>query len=176
MPNTKNRKTDKRSLPPVNDSSSMKLEQYKQLCGDSRHYDQKLWLIPGAAYTASALFYSIIFNYSGYNYLIRIVLQGLELLIFSGFLVQYVKDRSFQLEIQNAIDEIQETNPDMVKVAQYAGNLKGHPKDRWFIRALRKYSAANFVFYIMFTTVLTQIGILIVLIIELINNWKLIFG
>jgi len=175
MPSAKQGKQSLKALPALDDSVLLRLEQYKQLCEDSRNYDQKLWLVPGAAYTASALFYGIVFNYAGYNYLIRAVLQSLNLLIFSGFLFQFVQDRAYQLEIQNAINDITKTMPGMVTVVQYAGTLKGDSKDRWYVRALRRHSASNFVFYIMFASVFAHLGVFITLAIELVINWSSIF-
>ena len=141
------------------------IEQYKELCNDSRHYDQKLWLIPSAAYTVSALFYSVIFDLSR-NLDVRLLLSLVNTLIFSGFLLQYVKDRTFQLEIQNAINKAQEQMPDMVKVSQYSGMISTHPEDRWFIKRYRQTSAANYIFYIMLLTLLVQLGISVVLILQ----------
>ncbi len=83
------------------------LEQYKELCNDDRHYDQKLWLIPSAACTVSTLFFRVIFDLDlSDSPGVRLLLSLVSTLVFSGFLLQYIKDRTFQLEIQNAIKKI----------------------------------------------------------------------
>lgn len=134
------------------------VDQYKELCNDSRHYDQKLWIIPGAAYTLSALFYKVIIETTVLNG--KVFLSLLNTLIFSGFLFQYVKDRAFQLEIQTALKKIQDRNKnELINVAQYTGELENDTNDRWFIRVTKKHSAANYVFYVMFITLLVDIVI-----------------
>jgi hypothetical protein len=133
-------------------------EQYKQLCSNGRHYDQKLWLVPSAAYAVSALLYSIIFS-PDTPPIARLFLSVASAVIFSGFIFQYVKDRAFQLEGQAMINEMHELYPDLLRGSEYSGALKGDPKDRWFIRVTRRQSAANFVFYIMLTTLMGQAGV-----------------
>lgn len=143
-------------------------EQYRQLCKDSRHYDLKLFLFPSIAYVISVLFYSLIFDY-GRDLPARLLLAALNGVIFSGFLFQFVKDRAFQLEIQSAIRKIQENSPDMVQVSQYSGSLAGEPQDRWFIKLLRKYSAANYVFYVLLLTLLIHV-VAIFLVLQQLNS------
>ena len=73
-------------------------DQYRELNFYARHYDQRLWMVPGAAYTLSILFYSIIFK-TGTLLLGRVVLAVLNAAIFSAFFIQFIKDRCFQLHI-----------------------------------------------------------------------------
>lgn len=77
-------------------------DQYRELNLYARHYDQRLWMIPSAAYGLSLFFCGTIFKLdtvlTG-----RAVLAALNAVIFSGFLMQYVKDRCFQLSIQNTL-------------------------------------------------------------------------
>lgn len=124
-------------------------DQYKELCNDSRHLDQKLWLLPSTAYTISAVFYGVIFD-PARDASQRFLLAVLNTIAFSGFVFQYVKERAYQLETQAAITRIHRLAPKLLKVSQYAGTLKGDKKrDRWFIRYSLKYSAANYVFYVL---------------------------
>ena len=37
-------------------------DQYRELCNDGRHLDQKLWYVPGGAFTISAFFFSVILD------------------------------------------------------------------------------------------------------------------
>ncbi|MBI5353850.1 MAG: hypothetical protein HZB50_14500 [Chloroflexi bacterium] len=141
------------------------IEQYKELCSDSRHYDQKLWLIPSAAYTTSALFYNALFNIN-YDINVRIMLASLNVMIFSGFLLQYIKDRAFQLELQSGVTKVQEKILGMMKISQYSAILSSHPQDRWHIKLFRKTSASNYVFSILLITLLAHFGVLTVLVLE----------
>ena len=86
--------------------------------------------------------------------------------IFSGFLLQYIKDRAFQLEIQAAINNAQQQMPDMVSVSQYVGVKRVDSNDRWFIKLFKAKSAANYVFYIMLVSLFVHLGISIIFILQ----------
>ncbi len=141
------------------------IEQYKELCSDSRHYDQKLWLIPSAAYTTSALFYNALFNVN-YDINVRVMLASLNVIIFSGFILQYIKDRAFQLELQGGVTKVQEKILGMVKIGQYSAILGSHPQDRWYIKLFQRTSASNYVFNVMSITLLAHLGVLTILVLE----------
>jgi len=120
-------------------------DQYRELNLYARHYDQRLWLVPGAAYTLSVVFYSIIFNA---NTVLtgRTTLALLNTAIFSGFLMQFLKDRCFQLRIQEQLDGFDD----------FGATVADHridAKDRWFIKQAKQHvRAVNYVFYMMLFT------------------------
>ena len=148
------------------------LGQYSELCDDSRHYDQKLWIIQSAAYTTTAFFYVAIFDTSKYGLDVRLVLAAVNVIIFAGFLFQYVKDRAFQLANQDAIRQILAQIPGTVSINQYSGALGTDKRDKWFIRIFKKRSAANFVFYVMLIILTTHVGVVVFLGLEFLKVLK----
>ena len=66
---------------------------------------------------------------------LRLVLSLLNILVFSGFMFLFLKDRCFQLENQKKIKQIYKGDLDgFVWVTQYTGHLEIDSRDRWFIR------------------------------------------
>lgn len=124
--------------------------QYEKMIDVGLHYDQKLWLIPGAAYTISAVFYNVILSSSVMPFA-RAAIASLNSLIFFGFLIQFIKDRAFQLGNQQAVNEIK-NQIGMASVSEFAGAQPFSSRDRWFIRLTRNWSAANSVVYVMLLT------------------------
>jgi hypothetical protein len=143
------------------------LEQYKEFCKDSRHYDQKLWIIQSAAYTSSAFLYLAIFDGGKYPLSARLLLAVANVFIFAAFLIQYVKDRAFQLNLQQGIGRILEAIDGITNISQYTGELQGVARDRWFIRVLRRHSAANVVFYVMLILLFLHVSVAVYLMLRL---------
>lgn len=141
--------------------------QYEKMMELGIHYDQKLWLIPGAAYTVSAIFFNVIFS-SESSIFIRFVLSVLNFIIFFGFLIQFVKDRAFQLGNQYALDEIKK-EMGMVATNEFSGMQPSHPRDRWFIRLTRNWSAVTTIIHVMLLTLLVQLGFAVYFLGDLIN-------
>lgn len=143
------------------DKNLTNADKYKELQALGRHYDQKLWLIPGAAYAASAVLYAIIFK--GETVLLgRVVLSLLNPVIFLGFLFQFLKDRCFQLENQSILKEYGDQN-------SFSGDLNVVEQDRWYIRFAKKYVvAANYLFYTMFLCLIVHVLVALYFIISLI--------
>lgn len=131
--------------------------QYEKLVDLGLHYDQKLWLIPSAAYSILVVSYYGIFS-TELPVQFRPYFAGLALLAFLGFLIQLIKDRTLQLGNQAAIDEVKK-QLQMVSTSEFVGVQPRDSKDRWFIRATRGFSAVITVVYIMMATALFQVGI-----------------
>src|SRR5438105_4420114 len=115
---------------------------YTQLNNTGRHYDQKLWVVPGTAIGLSALIAAAAFK-ADTSTLGRLTLSIINAAAFSGFLVQFVKDRCFQLANQAALDRLD-------PYGAFVGDLSLHPKDRWFIRFAKQHvRAVNYMFYVL---------------------------
>ena len=104
-------------------------------------------MIPGAAYGLSVLFCGVIF-YRDAVLTVQAALATLNAVIFSGFLMQYVKDRCYQLHIQKEINRFD-------NLGATVGDKPIDRKDRWFIKFAKTHvRAANYVFYVMLFTLL----------------------
>jgi hypothetical protein len=147
--------------------------QYAELSNDGRHYDHKLWLIPSAAYGVSALFYRVIFESISLPN-VCFLLSILNSLVYSGFLFQFVKDRAYQLENQSDLNRCESETSGMIKVVRFAGQLKADPKDRWFIRWLKPYSAANWICYLMISLLVFDVGLSAYFFVLWLNGYGLI--
>lgn len=136
------------------------LEQYGRLVDIGLHYDQKLWLIPGAGYAVLGILVNAMVSMDTNQLFARAILAIISPMIFSGFLLQLVKDRAFQLGNQYALDQIKK-DLEMVDTSEFVGTQPDQIRDRWFIRWTREWSATNTVIYIMMITVLAQIALAI---------------
>ena len=130
--------------------------QYEKLVEIGLHYDQKLWLIPSAAYSLLAAAYYGILS-TGISQNMQVSLSTLTFVVFSGFTLQFVKDRAYQLGNQTAIDQIKH-ELGMVAVSEFAGIHPSRADDRWYIRRTRHISAASTTVYIMLLTLLFQLS------------------
>ncbi len=111
------------------------IEQYGRLIDVGLHYDQKLWLVPGAGYAVVGILLNAIVSMSDDQ--------------------NFAK--AFQLGNQYALGQVKK-ELGMVETNEFAGIQPANPKDRWFIRSSRTWSAANTLFYIMLLTVMAQVG------------------
>jgi hypothetical protein len=136
------------------------LSQYEKMMSLGTHYDQKLWLIPSSAYAILGIFYNFIF--SSHEPFISFLLSIISSFIFSGFLLQFLKDRSFQLGNQHALNNIKQKLK-MVETSEFSGEQPSDLKDRWFIKRIRKQSVFNIMFYLMLITWACQIIVTLIL-------------
>jgi len=125
-----------------------KIDQYKELCADGRHLDNKMWLLPTTAFTILILGDKAVegIDLNCVAALVAFAVTAAYLAIF----VAFVKYRAYQLENQRAILKLTESITEFTEVKQYALLPRSRdPSDRWFIRLVTAFSATNFVVYIM---------------------------
>ena len=132
------------------------MKQYSKMMDLGRHYDQKLWLIPGAAYAVSGVILKEILSLDAGQVALKVLLASVSTMIFFGFLMQLIKDRAFQLGNQDALNNVK-TKLGMEEANEFSGVQPDNPKDRWFIQLTRKWSAANTVIRIMIILLLAQL-------------------
>jgi len=146
------------------------LSQYEKMMTLGTYYDQKLWLIPSSAYVILGIFYNFIFS-PDVESVISFLLSILICFIFFGFLLQFVGDRSFQLDNQRGLNIIKE-KLNMVYTSEFSGERLSDPKDRWFIRLIKNknVSVFNIILYIMLLTLTCQIAVAAILLYRLIND------
>lgn len=123
------------------------VEQYKELCNTGRSIDTKLWSLPTAAFTFEALAiqgYLMFPSMDGRRFVATIAI-----LILSGFLVQLIRFRGYQLNCEKEIKDLVKSKlPDFADVSQFAG-LPRLPKNVfWLIRWIR-FSSTTYMIIIM---------------------------
>src|SRR5271157_3231584 len=104
------------------------LEQYKTLMDVGIHYDQKLWLIPSAAYTVVGILVNAIIALDPKRLDVKAGLLLISSIVFFGFLLQLIKDRAFQLGNQYALNEVKK-KLGMVETNEFAGIQPANAKD-----------------------------------------------
>lgn len=123
------------------------IEQYKELCNTGRSIDTKLWSLPTAAFTFEALAIQgyLMFDSPDGRRFVAIV----AILIFSGFLIQLIRFRGYQLNCERAIKELVRSKlPGLSDVNQFAG-LPRLPKNVfWLIRWVR-FSSTTYMIWVM---------------------------
>jgi hypothetical protein len=150
----------------VSSKNDYTLDQYREFNLASRHYDNRIWLIPGSAITASSIFYGYIFSQKIPTY--QLIIAFLNVLLFSSFFVLFVKDRTFQLQLQKKINLIEEIAPKKLQqINAYSGEFFIDKKDRWFIKIFYPFSAANYMFYCLYIILTLNISTVIYLILIL---------
>ena len=127
------------------------VDQYRELHALGRHYDNRLILIPGAAFSLAAAITGGLYKFGElFSPSMRSILFITNALIFSIFIFQYVKERAFQLQNQREIKSLENLHSTgIVRSTAFTGPLGYDPKDSWFIKCTRQLSAANYAFYIM---------------------------
>lgn len=150
------------------------LSQYENMMKLGTHYDQKLWLIPSSAYAIMGIFYNFIFSSHVLPH-VKFLLSIVSLVIFLGFLWQFVGDRSFQLGNQHSLKIIRK-KLQMVETNEFSGKQTSEEseKDRWFIKLYRKEKfpkAINVIFYLMLITSVCQIVVAGFLLYGLVINY-----
>lgn len=136
-------------------------DQYKELCANSRHHDNRLWIIPTTAYTLALVGLKYAFETS--NRVACIAAALLVVLLFSGFLWQFVRYVAYGHASNLDIKKI-ETKAQLENVVHnYGLNKAPDGTKRWFIRLGARFSAATVMFYVMLLTWLGLISIAVYL-------------
>ncbi len=146
----------------VDEERTLLIEQYKELCANGRNIDNKLWAFPTTALTFEAAATKFLLVDSPPAD-VALVVSFLLLIVFSGFLVQLIRFRAYQINTEAAIAALLERHlPELVHVQQFTGlSVPQAAADiPWFVQLVR-FSSTNYVAGVMGVVLLVNVLIVI---------------